>query len=188
MSKRNHCEFQGEDHPLMFHDQRNHIRINADQRQHFRGKKAVLVIREAEMQMYGTFPDGGTYTSDPSLSTLGFMYRDETTRWLKDHMARTGEKLRIMYHYELMVEDPDLAGAVFGKYANSSIKKATVIRRIKRMMGAGLEVVDTTPRSRAEILRLWKIELAAEAKAYVLDIHARATARHLAAKAKPVNP
>lgn len=184
MSKRTYCEFQGEEHPLMFRDQRNHIRINADQRHHFRGKDAVLVIQEAEVQLYGTFPDGGTFTSYPSMSDLGFLFGGEINLWLADHMARTGEKLRIMYRYKLFVEDPDLEGDVDGEYANMSLSKTAVVRRVRRMVGAGLKVVDMTPRSRAEILRLWKAERVAEAKEYVRDARARATARHLAAKDK----
>ena len=168
----------------MFRDQRNHIRINADQRHHFRGKNAVLVIQEAVVQLYGTFPDGGTFTSYPSMSDLGFLYDGDINPWLADHMARTGEKLRIMYRYKLVVDDPDLEGDVDGEYANMSLSKTAVVRRVRRMVGAGLKVVDMTPRSRAEILRLWKAERVAEAKEYVRDARARATARHLAAKAK----
>lgn len=180
--KTNFCEFQGEDHPLMFRAQRNHIRINADQRWRFRGKAAVLVIDEAEVQLYGTFPDGGTYTSYPSMSDLGFLYGGDVNAWLSDYMASKGEKLRIMYRYRLIVEEPDLMGDVDGKYVNTSKSKSAVIRRIKRMVGAGLQVVDMTHRSRAEILRLWKAERVAEAKAYVRQVHANIAARHLKAK------
>ena len=187
MSKRNYCEFQGEDHPLMFRDRRNHIRINSDQRKHFRGKKAVLVIYEAEQQLYGSFPDGGTFSSYPSMSDLGFLYGGDVNSWLKDHMARSGEKLRVMYYYRLIVEDPALEGDVYGRYANMSLSKSAVIRRIKRMVGSGLQVVDQTPRSRAEILLQWKKDLVVEAKEYVRERHALATERHLKAKAMAEN-
>ena len=186
MSKRTYCEFQGEEHPLMFRDQRNHIRINADQRHHFRGKDAVLVIQEAEVQLYGTFPDGGTFTSYPSMSDLGFLYDGDINPWLADHMARTGEKLRIMYRYKLVVDDPDLEGDVDGEYANMSLSKSAVMRRVRRMVGKRLKIVDLTHRSRAQLVRLWKAERVIEAKAYVKDVRDRATARHLAAKAKAV--
>lgn len=182
MSKRTYCEFQGEDHPLMFRAQRNHIRINSDQRHHFRGKKAVLLIEEAEVQLYGTFPDGGTFTSYPSMSTLGFIFEGDVNGWLISHMAQTGEKLRVMYRYKLIVEDPDLEGDVGGVYANMALSKSAVVRRLKRMVGSGLKIVDKTPSSRAQIMKLWKAERVIEAKECVRDYRARATARHLAAK------
>lgn len=166
MSKRgSYCEMQDEDVPLMYRDQRNHIRINSDQRKKFRGANAVLKI-EACVDLFGTFPDGGTYTSWPSPHDLAMKYRARVDDWLKDRWDQHGEKPRIKFQYELRVGDEELEGDVGGVYKNTSQCKSAVVRRIRRMIGPGLVIDDCTIKSRKKLLNDWKRERYQEALVY----------------------
>lgn len=160
-----HCEMQDEDVPLMYRDQRNHIRINSDQRKHFRGVGAVLKI-EVFVELFGTFSDGGTFASYPSPYDLAMKYRGRVNAWLKDRLELKGEKPRIVYKYELRVDDENLMGDVRGVYKNTSRCKSAVIRRIRRMVGPGLVIDDRTVKSRKRLLNEWKRERYREALAY----------------------
>lgn len=160
-----YCEMQDEDVPLMYRDQRNHIRINSDQRKHFRGVHAVLKI-EAFVELFGSFPDGGTFASYPSPYDLAMRYRGRVNAWLKDRLEQKGEKPRIVFKYELRVEDENLMGDVRGVYKNTSQCKSAVIRRIRRMIGPGLVIDDRTVKSRKKLIQGWKRERYQEALAY----------------------
>lgn len=156
-SRGTYCEMQGEHVPLMYRDQRNHIRINKDQRKQFQGSAAVLKI-EACVELFGTFPSGGTYSVYPSPYDLAMKFHGRVNAWLKDRLAREGEQLRIVYKYELRVEDEQLRGDFCGSYKNESGCKSAVIRRIRRMIGLGLIIEDNTIRSRRKIILNWKRE------------------------------
>lgn len=166
MSRRgSYCEMQDEDVPLMYRDQKNHICINSDQRKPFRGANAVLKI-EAFVELFGTFSDGGTYASYPSPYTLAMKYRGRVNAWLKDLWEKAGEKPRIVFKYELRVDEEELQGDVRGVYKNTSQCKSAVIRRIRRMIGPGLVVEDLSIKSRKKLLNNWKREQYQEALAY----------------------
>jgi hypothetical protein len=156
---------QGEHVPLMYRDQRNHICINKDQRKRFRGAKAVLKIK-AHVELFGTFRDGGTYSSFPSPYDLAMKFHGRVNAWLKDRLAREGEQLRVVYEYELHIEQEELRGDFFGVYKNRSGCKSAVIRRIKRMIGPGLIIEDDTIRSRRKLVLNWKREQYTAAWAY----------------------
>jgi hypothetical protein len=156
---------QGDHVPLMYRDQRNHICINKDQRKHFRGAAAVLKI-ETCVELFGTFRDGGTYASYPSPYDLAMKFQGRVNAWLKDRLTREGEQVRIVYKYELHVEEEELRGDFCGVYKNSSGCKSAVIRRIQRMVGPGLIIEDNTIRSRRKLIRNWKREQFNAAWAY----------------------
>lgn len=156
-SRGSYCEMQGEHVPLMYRDQRNHICINKDQRKHFRGAAAVLKI-ETCVELFGTFPDGGTFSVYPSPYDLAMKFHGRVNAWLKDRLAREGEQLRIVYKYELHVEEDELLGDFSGVYKNRSGCKSAVIRRIRRMVGPGLIIEDNTIRSRRKLILNWKRE------------------------------
>lgn len=160
-----YCEMQGEHVPLMFRDQRNHICINKDQRKLFRGASAVLKI-EAYVELFGTFRDGGTYGSYPSPYDLAMKFNGRVNAWLKERFSLEGEQLRIVYKYELHVEDDELQGDFCGVYKNRSASKSAVIRRIRRMVGPGLIIEDKSIRSLRKLILNWKREQYQAAWAY----------------------
>lgn len=164
-SRGSYCEMQGEGVPLMYRDQHNHICINQDQRKKFRGAKAVLKI-EVFVELFGTFSDGGTYGCYPSPYDLAMRYRGRVNAWLKDLLEQKGEKPRIVFKYELRVDDENLMGDVRGVYKNTSQCKSAVIRRIRRMIGPGLVIDDRTIKSRRKLMNNWKRERYQEALAY----------------------
>lgn len=156
-SRGSYCEMQGEHVPLMYRDQRNHICINRDQRVRFRGAAAVLKI-ETNVELFGTFPDGGTYSVYPSPYDLAMKFNGRVNAWLKDRLAREGEQLRIVHSYALHVDDEQLSGDFSGVYQNRSTCKSAVIRRIRRMVGPGLIIEDNSVRSRRKLILNWKRE------------------------------
>lgn len=156
-SRGTYCEMQGEHVPLMYRDQRNHICINKDQRKHFRGAAAVLKI-ETCVELFGAFPDGGTYSVYPSPYDLAMKFHGRVNAWLKDRLAREGEQMRIVYKYELHVQEKELSGDFSGVYKNRTGCKSAVIRRIRRMIGPRLIIEDNTIRSRRKIILNWKKE------------------------------
>lgn len=164
-SRGTYCEIQGEHVPLMYRDQRNHICINKDQRKRFRGATAVLKI-ETCVELFGTFRDGGTFGVYPSPYDLAMKFHGRVNAWLKDRLDREGEQLRIVYKYELHVEEEELRGDFFGVYKNRSGCKSAVIRRIQRMIGPGLIIEDKTIRSRRKLILNWKREQYTAAWAY----------------------
>lgn len=164
-SRGSYCEMQGYDVPLMYRAQKNHICINSDQREHFKGVRAVLKI-ESHVELFGVFSDGGTYSSEPSPHDLAMMFRGRVNAWLKHVKETEGEMLRVVYRYELRVDDEKVMGYVRGVYRNSSKCKSAVIRRIRRMVGRDLVIDDQSIKSRRKLIHSWKVERYKQALAY----------------------
>lgn len=113
------CEFSG-DYPggLMYGYKRNHIQICPEYRKKFRGAKAHIEITEIQKQF--VFKGGGWTSWDP------------TDEWFD----RCKGKVTKEYTFVLVVENPELAGEVDGRYLNWTFDMNDTIKRLKRMLRA----------------------------------------------------
>ena len=110
------CEFSG-DYPghLMYGYKRNHIQICPKYRKLFRGAKAHVEIIRIEKHF---------------VSPSGWKSQDID---LCFEEGRKG-KVKNEYWYQLVVEDPALAGEVEGRYLNWTFDLKSTLKRLKRML------------------------------------------------------
>lgn len=159
------CEFSDE-YPgwEMYGYKRNSIQIMPKFRKLFRGAKATLVIKKAEINEVSFMSRNGYCYSSPCEYELADYFDYDVTTYMEYQRAR-GERFIVFYDYVLVVEDEHLKGTVRGKYFNSSMKISTVRRKLKRMIGKNLRIVNEAG-TRGEIFAAWRKEFVAAARAY----------------------
>lgn len=155
------CEFSDE-YPghLMYGYKKNLIQIMPQFRKLFRGAAAELHIEKAEVVMYKRFRGCGGGYSTPCARNIVWGH-DGDLQWYLDYEFYYGSKLRINYTYTLKVGNQELKGTVDGKYLNWSFDISTVKRKLRRMVGPHLKIVNHVG-TRAEILREWRKDMLAE--------------------------
>lgn len=151
------CEFSDRypDHPtlggwIMRRWKRNHIQIMPEYRKEFRGAQATLRIEGFEVNECSR----GCYSTPCAWEAGNF----NSAREFIEHQKKHGHRMRIQYQYVLEVSDPALQGTVEGKYREWSFDLKAVIRKMRRMVGPGLVVVNELEGSRGKIMRKWRAE------------------------------
>jgi len=151
------CEFSGvsPDHPIygswiMRRWKRNHIQINPKYRPLFRDCDAVLRIEGFEIQEW----DNGGYSTPCAWEAGNY----NSARHYIDEQKKRGRHMRIQYQYVLEVRDPELLGEVDGMYREWSFDLKAVVRKMRRMVGPGLIVVNDLEGSRGKIMKKWRAE------------------------------
>lgn len=151
------CEFSDRypDHPtmggwIMRRWKRNHIQIMPEYRKEFRGAQATLRIEGFEVQQW----DNGGYSTPCAWEAGNY----NSARQYIDEQKKRGRRMRMQYQYVLEVSDPALQGTVEGKYREWSFDIKAVIRKMRRMVGPGLIVVNELEGSRGKIMRKWRAE------------------------------
>ena len=173
------CEFSGE-YPghLMYGYKRNHIQIMPEFRKQFRGAKATLIIKKATVQEIRFIRSGGYCSSTPCEYELADYFDFDVSTYMEYQQAY-GERFLIEYEYVLVVNNKLLKGTVRGKYWNHTRSISTVKRKLRRMIGPGLRIVNEAG-SRGEIMSKWRKDFIAAARAYT----AREDLRDAAEKAR----
>lgn len=110
------CEFSG-DYPgyLMYGYKRNHIQICPKYRKLFRGANAHVEIVKIEKHF---------------VSTSGWASQDIDLCFEEGYKG----KVKNEYWYQLVVDDPALAGEVGGRYLNWTFDLNSTLKRLKRML------------------------------------------------------
>lgn len=151
------CEFSGvtPDHPelggwIMKRWKRNHIQINPKYRPLFKGCDHFLRITGFEIQEW----DKHGYSTPCAWQAGNY----NSARAYIDEQKKHGRHMRIQYEYVLEVFDEDLQGKVDGKYKEWSFNLKTVIRKMRRMVGPGLIVVNELEGSRGKIMKKWRAD------------------------------
>lgn len=160
------CEFS-EQYPGwdMYGYKRNRIQIMPEFRKLFRGAKATLVIKKVEINEVTFMSKNGYCYSSPDEYELADYFDFDVTTYMEYQREAMGHRFIAFYDYLLVVEDEHLQGTVHGKYWNSSKDISTVKRKLKRMIGPGLRIVNEVG-SRTEVFANWKKEFVAAARAY----------------------
>lgn len=107
---------------LMYGYKRNHIQIKPEYRKLFKGAKAVLIITGKNQ-----------YSLDK---------KDDS--YYLDTKSRKGHRIATQIDYCFVVLDEHLQGRVKGCYHNSSFFFGTVKRKLSRMVGYKLPVIDVS--------------------------------------------
>jgi hypothetical protein len=151
------CEFSDRypDHPtlggwIMRRWKRNHIQIMPEYRPLFRGCDHFFRIVGFEIQEWSK----GCYSKPCAWEAGNY----NSARQYIDEQKKQGRHMRIQYEYVLEVFDPELQGTVEGKYREWSFDLKAVIRKMRRMVGPGLIVVNELEGSRGKIMRKWRAE------------------------------
>lgn len=159
------CEFSGQ-YPgwEMYGFKRNGIQIMPEFRKLFRGADATLVIKSAEVHKVSFMSRRGFCYSKPCVYELAEWFDFDVTAYIEYHEWYRNH-FKIEYTYTLQVNNPELQGEVSGQYTNWSMNLSTVIRKMKRMVGPQLRIVNEAG-SRAQILQQWRDQFIVEARAY----------------------
>lgn len=150
------CELTG-DYPghEMYRMKRNHIQVATKHRKHFRGHKATLYVFkrrfvisdgmchwDANLKCINANPSEADWDSfdadrhvvfENGVKQVYSVFYD-SLRQYKAALATRHQRLLMEYQYVLDV--PSLAGEVDGLYMNWSTNMSSVIRRLKRLVGA----------------------------------------------------
>jgi len=172
------CEFSDQ-YPgwEMYGFKRNHIQVMPEFRKLFRGADATLVIKSAKVIEVRFFGRGYSYSTPCEYELADYFDFDVTT--YREYQEYKGERFLIEYEYVLVVKDKHLQGTVRGKYFNHTMKLSTVKRKLKRMIGPGLRVVNEVG-TRAEVFQQWRKDFVAAAHAYDDREKAREVAKEVA--------
>jgi hypothetical protein len=169
----------------MYRYKRNLIQIMPEHRKKFRGAKATLVIKKVEINEVSFMSKNGYCYSSPDEYELADYFDFDVTTYMEYQRVVKGQRFIAFYDYLLVVEDEHLQGMVRGKYWNSSKDIATVKRKLKRMIGPGLRIVNEVG-SRSEVFANWKKEFVAAARSYHEREEAKEAAQKMAADMQPV--
>lgn len=159
------CEFSGQ-YPgwEMYGYKRNGIQIMPEFRKLFRGADAALIIASAEVHQVSFMSRRGYCYSSPCKFQLAEDFDLNVSEYVEYH-EYMGKHFRIDYKYVLVVKDHSLQGSVQGRYTNWSMNLNAVKRKMKRLVGSNLRIVNEAG-SRAEILNKWRKQFLQEAREY----------------------
>jgi hypothetical protein len=159
------CEFSDQ-YPgwEMYGYKRNGIQIMPEFRKLFRGADATLVIVSAEVHQVSFMSKRGYCYSSPCKYQLAEDFDFNVSDYVEYH-EYMGKHFKIDYKYALVVKDKALQGTVGGRYTNWSMNLSTVMRKMKRMVGPNLRIVNEAG-SRAQILSNWRKQFIKDAREY----------------------
>lgn len=159
------CELSGE-YPgwEMRAFKRNHIQIMPHHRKKFRGAKATLTIEFDELRVYDRWRGG--YSRACPWRLMDYDFAIDWFFEAEHHYEK--QRFVVAYKYTLQVEDEHLQGEVQGKYVEWTTEIGSTVRRLKRMIGPGLVVVNNA-NSRKRFLREWGQKFIAKAR----ELHER---------------
>lgn len=148
----------------MYGYKRNGIQIMPEFRKLFRGADATLIIVSAEVHQVSFMFKRGYCYSSPCKYQLSEYFDCNVSEYVEYHESM-GKHFKIDYKYVLVVKDKALQGTVGGRYANWSMNLSTVMRKMKRMVGPNLRIVNEAG-SRAQILSNWRKKFIKDAREY----------------------